>query len=343
MSTLSKSLLKSFGWGLATSLTYSFVRNQWRYRSLRDAVVVISGGSRGLGLVMAKEYARQGAIIVLLARDQEELERAQNIVQFAVPTCAVLIHACDCTKELQVQDAINDVVDHFGRVDVLVNNAGIISSAPLENSNENDFADSLNIHFWAPFYLVNACLPYMKSGARIVNISSIGGMVAVPHLAAYGAGKFALAGYSEALRTELTPKGILVTSVFPGLLRTGSVDHAMFKGQAKKEYNWFSLAAAMPLITTSAENAAHKIVNATKFGQAELKISLSTKLMGLAHSAFPGMLADIFAITNMLLPGPSKELHQENIEGQDLHSWISPSLITALTQKAASKNNELNE
>ena len=343
MSSLSKTFLKSTAWGLATSLVYSFVRDQWRYRTLKDAVVVITGGSRGLGLVMAKEFARHGAIIALLARDQEELERAQNILQFEVPNTSVLIQACDCTEEIQVRDAINTIVDTYGRVDVLVNNAGIISSAPIENASKNDFTDSLNIHFWAPYYLVNACLPHMQKGARIVNISSIGGLVAIPHRAAYGAGKFALAGYSEALRSELMGRGIHVTTVYPGLMRTGSVDHALFKGQVEKEYNWFSLAAAMPVITTSAEAAARKIVHATKIGQAELKIGLSTKLVGLMHGAFPGMLADIFALSNMVMPAPSQEKDQENVEGRDTHTWISPSPLTTLTQRAAERNNEIRE
>jgi Short-chain dehydrogenases of various substrate specificities len=341
--SLTKSFLKSAAWGFATSFLYSFARDQWRYRSFKGAVVVISGGSRGLGLVMAKEFARQGAVICLLARDEDELRRAQNLVQFEIPTCEVLIQACDCTVEIQVRDAINTIVDAFGRVDVLVNNAGIISSAPIENADKKDFSDSLDIHFWAPFYLVNACLPHMREGSRIVNISSIGGLVAIPHRAAYGAGKFALAGYSEALRSELSPRGIYVTTVFPGLMRTGSVDHALFKGQTAKEYNWFSLAAAMPLITTSAESAARRIVTASKVGQAELKLSLSTKLAALAHGVAPEMLADIFALANLVMPGPSKEVQQENVEGRDTHTWLSPSVLTTLTQKAERKNNELNE
>src|ERR687891_1372920 len=106
---------------------------------------------------------------------------------------------------------------------------------------------------------MHAVIPLMKrqSYGRIVNIASIGGKVAVPHLLPYVASKFALVGLSEGMRAELLKDGIYVTTVSPGLMRTGSHLNAFFKGQHKKEYALFSIANALPLFSTSSKRAAH--------------------------------------------------------------------------------------
>ncbi|WP_413560254.1 SDR family NAD(P)-dependent oxidoreductase [Bdellovibrio sp. HCB209] len=340
MNTFTQSLFRRIGLGLVAGVAYSLVRDQLRYRSLKNAVAVVSGGSRGLGLVTAKELAYEGANLALLARDKDELERAKKIVEMAIPKCEVIILECDVTKPHQVDQAIGEVMNHFGKIDVVVNNAGIISSAPFENVTKKDYEDSLDVHFWAPFYVNRACLNYMTRGARIVNISSIGGLIPVPHRAAYCTGKFALTGYSESLRADLMSRGIYVTTVCPGLMRTGSSRHALFKGQVKKEYAWFSLIASMPLLTVSAEKAARRIVSALKVGKAETTISMSARMASMFHSHFPGIFADISAVANLLLPGPTADT-QRSVEGKDAQSFISPSVLTSLGDRAAERNNEI--
>ncbi|MBO9666838.1 MAG: SDR family NAD(P)-dependent oxidoreductase, partial [Bdellovibrio sp.] len=176
-------------------------------------------------------------------------------------------------------------------------------------------------------------------GARIVNIASIGGLVPVPHLAPYCTGKFALVGYSQTLRAELMRKGIYVTTACPGLMRTGSIDHAKFKGQIKKEYAWFSAISSMPLITTSAERAARQIVDATKIGQAEVTVQVSTKIAAIMQAHFPDLFSDFIALANLVLPGPGAP-NNPAVEGKDAHSAVSPSVITTLSQRAATRNNE---
>src|SRR5204863_2590958 len=109
---------------------------------------------------------------------------------------------------------------------------------------------------------------------RIVNISSIGGKVSVPHLLPYSASKFALVGLSEGLRAELAKDGIVVTTVCPGLMRTGSPRNAQFKGQHRAEYAWFTLSDSMPFFSQSAERAARQILSACRHGEAEVVLSL---------------------------------------------------------------------
>jgi short-subunit dehydrogenase len=339
MNNLGKKTLMGAGLLLAGRFIYNTVRDAIRARSFAHSVVVISGGSRGLGLLIGKEFAKEGASLALLARDEAELRRAQNIIQLAYPECLVHYYVCDCTKADEVKNTIQEVMRTFGQIDALVNNAGVISSLPISNATEKEFEESLATHFWAPYHLIQNCRPYLERGARIVNISSIGGKIPVPHLAPYCTGKFALAGYSETLRAELMDDGIYVTTVFPGLMRTGSVDHATFKGQVKKEYAWFSIISSMPLITVNAERAARQIIQATRIGKAELRISFSTKLAVIAQAHFPDFFSDVISLANLTLPDHTEDKNLK-VEGFDAHSFVAPSPLTALTNKAAARNNE---
>ena len=339
MNAFSKKLLTGLGISFGSAFLYSKIRDNLRYISFQGKVVLISGGSRGLGLLLAQEFASAGASIAILARDKDELRRAQNIIQSKHPKTLVHTYECDCTQSFHVQETVSKVRQDFGGIDVLVNNAGIISSMPIQNATEEDFAESLATHFWGPYYLIQAVVPHMTRGSRIVNISSIGGLVPIPHLAAYCTGKFALTGYSRSLRNELMKDGIYVCTICPSLMRTGSVDHAKFKGQARKEYTIFSLTASLPLISQSAERSARKIIKAAHFGQAELVISLNAKLAQLLDSHFPGLFSDIMSLANYLLPGPTDNLDM-SLEGKDAHTFISDSILTQSSHSAALRNNE---
>ena len=158
-----------------------------------------------------------------------------------------------------------------------------------------DFEQSLAITFWGAYNTVEAVLPGMRARGegRIVNISSIGGQVSVPHLLPYCVAKFALAGYSHGLRAELDAQGIVVTTVFPGLMRTGSPRNALFKGQHRQEYAWFILGDSLPGVSISAERAARKLVDGVRYGEAEVIVSLPAKLAATFHGVFPGLTADL--------------------------------------------------
>ncbi|MEP6703850.1 MAG: SDR family oxidoreductase, partial [Acidobacteriota bacterium] len=223
------------------------------YRALKpryvftDKVVLITGGSRGLGLVLAREFAERGAKIAICARNRDELQRAKEDLE--VQGAEVFDAICDMREQGDVEAMVGDVISRFGRIDVLVNNAGVIQVGPLDAQTQEDFDEAMRIHFWGPFYAMRAVLPEMRrrGEGRIVNIASIGGKIAVPHLAPYCASKFALAGLSSAMQTELASDGVSVTTVYPGLMRTGSHINALFKGQNKKEFALFSIANGLPL------------------------------------------------------------------------------------------------
>jgi len=336
MNGLSKALLGLAAVGVGAWLTGRRRASDFHFR---DKVVLITGGSRGLGLVLARLLTEEGARVAICARNQEELDRAAgDLAEHGGNPLAV---RCDVTNGQDVQDLVRAVEVHFGPIDVLINNAGILVVGPMETMTREDYEQALGVHFWGPYNAVEAVLPSMRERGegRIVNISSIGGKVSVPHLLPYSASKFALVGYSQGLRGELAKDGITVTTVCPGLMRTGSPRNVLCKGQPEREYAWFSISDSLPLLTMSAEEAAREILAACRRGDAEAVLSLPANLGALLAALFPELTTDLLSLVNRLLPGPGEEPQVK--WGRDSTSSVSPSVLTTLTEQAAERNNEL--
>ena len=303
--------------------------------------VLITGGSRGLGLLIARELGREGARLTLAARDEAELERARVDLEARGIDAAIV--TCDVGERGQAERLVEDVVKQRGAIDVLINNAGIIQVGPLEHMKLRDFQDAMAIHFWGPLHTILAAVPQMRrqGSGRIVNISSIAGKIGVPHLAPYCASKFALTGLSEAVRGELAKDKILVTTVCPGLMRTGSPFNAWFKGRHRDEFTWFAISDSLPLATIDGARAARQVIDACRHGDAELVITWPAKLAVVANAVFPEAVALGMSLANSLLPAPTNELGDQARSGwQSLSDW-APSKLTTLTDRAAAQNNEL--
>jgi NAD(P)-dependent dehydrogenase (short-subunit alcohol dehydrogenase family) len=306
---------------------------------VRGKTVFITGGSRGLGLVLAREFASLGARVAIAARDAEALQRAVvDIRRFGEHVLAV---ETDITMREEADMAIDQIRQSFGPVDILVNNAGTICVAPLEAMTIDDFRDSINTHFWGPYFATMAVLQDMqrRRQGRIINISSIGGKISVPHLLPYSVGKFALTGFSQGLRSALAKDNIRVTTVCPGLMRTGSPRNALFKGNNEAEYAWFSISDALPILSMSAERAARRIVRACTRGEAEVVISLPAKVAVKFNALFPEFTADIMALANHLLPSSQRDTRVKT--GKESFSEVSPSWVTTLNERAAESNNQV--
>lgn len=306
-------------------------------------VVVITGGSRGLGLVLARRLAAEGARLCLLARDERELDRAKRLLIEERPGVDVMTIACDVRDRGDVSSAIGRILAEWLAVDVLINNAGVIQVGPLEHMAPTDFENAMAVHFWGPLHTTLECIPAMRRRAfgRIVNISSIGGRIGVPHLAPYCASKFALVGFSDSIRAELAPHGIRVTTVSPGLMRTGSPMNAEMKGNHRKEYAWFAISSSVPGLTTGADRAAAQIIEACRYGDPELTITLPARAAVLANAIAPAASAHVAAVGARLLPGPAGPSGDVPKRGRESESRWAPSLATTLTDRAAVVNNEV--
>ncbi len=310
-----------------------------RLRELRGQTVLITGGSRGLGLALAEEYAQFGAKIAICARDEQELARArQQLEDLGAVVCTV---PCDVSKPEEVDNLISSVTRHMGKIDVLVNNAGVISVGPILSQELKDFQEAMDVMFWGTVNPTLAVLPQMlaRGAGRIVNISSIGGKVSVPHLIPYGCAKFAVTGFSEGLHAELKRFGVHVLTVVPGLMRTGSHLNAQFKGKHEAEFGWFAVSGTNPLASISAKRAAGKIVNATCSNRAELVISWQAKLLAGLHGVAPGLTQDVLAHVNRLLPDAAG--NTEKKAGHESQSAVTRSPLTALGKRAARRYNQV--
>ncbi len=309
--------------------------------SLEGRVALVTGGSRGLGLLIARELGRRGAHVVLVARNAEELERAREKLEAEELTVSTLV--ADISSPGAAAHIIGDVIERHKRLDLLVNNAGVIKVGPLDHMAVADFEEAMAVHFWGPFHLMRAAIPHMRrlGGGRIVNISSIGGKIGVPHLVPYCASKFALTGFSTAVRSELAGEGILVTTVSPGMMRTGSPFNAWFKGRYREEFAWFAIADSLPLLSIDGRRAASQIVAAARHGDAELVITWPARLAVAAASIAPNTVARALQLTNRLLPAPLELHNEQSHSGWQSVSRVAPSLLTRLTERSAAANNEL--
>ena len=282
-----------------------------RRRAMLGKVVVITGGSRGLGLRIAEVFGRHGAHLVLAARNADELNEALGKLHQRGAICnsgTALTVVCDVTKPEDCKRLVNAAIERYGRVDVLINNAGVIEVAPFQDQPREAFEKAMAINFFGALHTVQAVLPHMQRAraGSIVNIGSIGGKIGVPHMLPYVASKFALTGFTEGLRAELAGTGVKVTLVSPGLMRTGSHVNARFGGDSQAEYRWFALGATLPGASASAKAAARQIFNATVDGKAEITITpqawLAARIVGVA----PGLAANAAGLmTRAFLPKPT--------------------------------------
>jgi short-subunit dehydrogenase len=254
----------------------------------------------------------------------------------------VLALPCDVANIEEVGRMVEAVREHFGQIDVLVNNAGVIQVGPAETMTLADYEEAININLRGPLHTMLAVIPEMRQRGegRIVNITSIGGKIALPHVTPYIASKFGFVGLSKAMRAELAKDGIVVTTICPGLMRTGSPRNASFKGRHRAEYAWFSIGDSLPLLSVSAERAARRIATACQRGEGEVIFPIQAKIAAMADAIAPELAADVMGLINRLLPAPGG-VGSARVKGSESQSSLSPSWLTILGDRAAERNNEV--
>ncbi|MDB4942040.1 MAG: ketoacyl reductase [Labilithrix sp.] len=317
------------------------VRRLRRY-SLEGKNALVTGGGRGLGLEIARKLVARGAHVAVVAQNEIELAKAVDQLQALAGArgTRVIGVPCNLDDKLSIDEMLSAVRMRLGPVDVLVNNAGVIQVGPLDTMSERDFEHAMRVHYHAPLRTMLGVRAEMKArgGGRIANVSSVGGVVAVPHLLPYSGSKFALIGLSQGMHAELAQDGIVVSTIAPGLMRTGSPRNAVFKGDHRKEHAWFTISDSLPGISMSAERAAARIVSAIEHGDAHVVLGAPAKLAALAHGLAPGLVARMMAVVNAALPHGTDPTSRF---GHESESPLAPSILTTLTDAAAARNNEL--
>lgn len=311
--------------------------------SLRGKIALITGGSRGLGLAIAHQLASHGCDIALCARDAEELRQAAE--QLQEHRVQVDTFTCDLAQAAAIEPLVQKVLNRFGRIDILVNNAGLIQVSPFDNLQKSDFETAMNLMFWGPVNLTLAVLPHMRQGGggHVVNITSVGGRVAIPHLLPYSCAKFGFVGFSTGLSAELDPNDVHVMTVVPGLMRTGSYLNVPFKGQSAKEFAWFALLGNIPGFSVSADFAAKAIREALQRRDSTCTISLPAKILIYAEALIPNATRTMMQLTEQLaLPSPGSQPGSESESGKQMNSrfgaWFQA--LTSLGQLAARELNQ---
>jgi NAD(P)-dependent dehydrogenase (short-subunit alcohol dehydrogenase family) len=323
--------------GAAVALAPQVLRRLRRAEDLAGKVVLITGGSRGLGFALAERFAAEGARLSICARGEEALERAR-----AKLSDRAEVHAqrCDVSDRAQVDAWVAASLERYGRVDVLVCNAGVIATGPFSAMRLEDFEEAMAIMFWGTVHATLAVLPHMRERGEgtIANVTSIGGKVAVPHLSSYTPAKYAAVGFSQALNAELAPHGIRVVTVVPGLMRTGSYLAAFYKGRQALQYAIFSPVSSTPGLTVPADRAARRIVEAVRRGEPEVTLGLHAKLLARANGLAPGLTAEALGLVARVLPdvdGPT-----DKVRGDEIDSPVDDSALTALGREAAAEFNQ---
>lgn len=306
---------------------------------LHGKVILITGGSRGLGLALAQDLGRHGGRLALCARESNELEEA--VKRLADEQIEAVPFTCDVTDQNAITTLINQVIERFGRIDVLINNAGYIKVAPYESFDRAEYQRAMDLMFWAPVNLTLAVLPHFErqGGGHIVNITSVGGRISVPHLLPYSCAKFALVGFSTGLSSEVKTKGIHVLTVVPGLMRTGSYLNAEFAGHSQAEFAWFGLLGNSPGFSVAAEYAADCIRRAMEAHRYTCTISLPAKILVAVEALLPEVSRTISTIANEVLPQGTQ---RSSTAGKPLNSQFGKlfEALTVLGKRAALNLNE---
>ena len=238
-----------------------------------DQVVIVTGGGRGIGRAVAMEFAAQGAHLVLAGRRMDALETTARECHQSGAKADIV--SCDVAKDEDLHELIRHALTISGRIDVLVNNAGVVSGGRLDEIPGDDIGRMVGVNIWAPIRLSQIVLPHMREAKRgtIVNVSSVAGRVGLPFYATYCASKFAMRGFSEALRREVARDGIQVTAVYPGPTATDLMENVETDG--------------LPLSIATAQQVSQAIVRGVRWKQNEVFIGIGESIMSRWNDLMP--------------------------------------------------------
>ncbi|MEW5737124.1 MAG: SDR family oxidoreductase [Thermodesulfobacteriota bacterium] len=264
-------------------------------KSLQNMVAVVTGAASGIGRALAVELARRGCDLAISDLDDAGLEETRERIEKLGR--AAMTGRLDVARMEEMKRFAAEVMDRFGKTDILMNNAGIALVAPVEEMNHEAFSRVMAVNFWGAYNGVTAFLPQMRKqpAARIVNISSIMGLWALPTQAAYNCSKFAVRALSESLAQELAGTGVVVSCVYPGGVKTNIARQANFQqpfGPLKDKENFARLFDKY-LAHTTPEKAAETIIKGMQAGRARILVGPDAYLVDVTQRLFPAVYQKI--------------------------------------------------
>lgn len=271
-------------------------------RRLEDRIAVVTGAASGIGRATAVELARRGCHLALVTRrDREGLEETARQVQ-ALGRKATL-HMADVSDRQRMQALPDEVIAEHGHVHILVNNAGVTIMAEFEDHSLDDLDWIIGTNLWGVLHGTYFFLPYLKreEEGHIVNVSSIQGLLALPAQASYSATKFALRGFGEALRGELSPHRIGVTTVYPGLVKTNIVASSRVRGEDQENLRTW-LAPYIASRTLAPEKCARRIVGGIRRNRARVRITTASHLADWSKRLLPTVTDTVVAFFTRVRP-----------------------------------------
>jgi short-subunit dehydrogenase len=281
-----------------------------RRSNLHGLSALVTGGSRGLGLLLSARLAQRGCRVTMAARDEDELRRGAAWVEDRTGV-SVSIAVCDVRDRDAVESVVRQAETRYGGLDIVVANAGVIQVAPVASLDSEAFDDAMAAIFGGAVNTAMAALPHLRmsdAGGRLCLIGSVGGLLAVPHLLPYSCAKAAVGALGEGLRAETAGQGLSVTTVHPGLMRTGSHLQAEFGGRSSEEFAWFSALSGAPVISMDAERAAERIVRALEKRRTRLVLTPAARVASVAHGVAPVTVTKLSGLAARLLPrSPSRD------------------------------------
>ena len=313
----------------------------------RGPVALVAGASRGLGWLIARELGRHGFWVMICARTGDDLERGAAMLRSEGINVSTTV--CDVGDEAAVARLIERTEADLGPIEVAVVVAGVIQVAPLEALNRSHFVAAVDTMLWGPINVGLEVAQRMRARGRgrIGVITSLGGLISAPHLLPYSTAKFGAVGFARGLRSELSGTGVSVTTVAPGLMRTGSHLRAQFLGDHGREFAWFGTAASLPLLSMDAERAAGIIVRGILNRRAVVTTTPLTKIVPRVDALFPGLASAVLGLTVRLLPeSPGGRDSRHALEGWQAEkslnrrSQLILDRLTTLGRRAAARFNE---
>ncbi|MBA3635320.1 MAG: SDR family oxidoreductase [Rubrobacteraceae bacterium] len=241
-------------------------------------MAVVTGASSGIGEATASELASRGASVVLASRAMDKLEALQR--EISSSGGLALAVETDVSDRGSVEAMVGRAIGEFGSLDILVNNAGLGLSGRIAEVRAEDVRHVFEVNAIGPLNCIQAALPHMGEGGRIINVSSVVGRRAIPKVGAYCASKSALGALSDALRVEVADRGVTVTSVYPGTTRTSFRENSRRTRDEKRGWR--------PKGVTP-DKVAQKIADAAERGPRDVYVTLPDRLFVAGVTLFPGL------------------------------------------------------